>query len=432
MIAAMIALFVLGYLCIATEHILHINKATFALILCALLWAILGVCGFDRELLHGDMLKALGETSEIVFFLIGAMTIVELIDRYGGFSIIIKRIHARNKRQLMWILAIVTFILSAILDNMTTTIIMVMMMRRMLTVQRERWLFAAVIVMAANSGGAWSPIGDVTTIMLWMRNLVNSTSLVYMLIIPAIVSTIIPTWIATRFIKADPVEKLNEQDQRVGYVMSEHHPRISRGMLIGGVAGLIFVPIFKSITHLPPYMGILISLGFLWLATEVIVRRYDLDKKIEGRISQVMTRIDMSSVLFFLGILMAVSALGAAGILDNMAVWLNETFSNIFIINTFIGALSSIIDNVPLVAACMDMYAGAAGVDFAPDGLFWHLQAYCAGVGGSMLIIGSAAGVVAMAIEKISFTWYLKNFSWMAMLGYLAGVGVIALFELFL
>ncbi len=443
MVTTMILLFAVGYLCIATEHILHINKATFALILCGILWAILGSSGvIDSEQLSEGMLHSLGETAEIAFFLIGAMTIVELIDRYGGFSIITSEIHARNKRKLLWIIALTTFFLSAILDNMTSTIIMVMMMRRMLTEKRDRWLFASVIVMSANAGGAWSPIGDITTIMLWMKDYVTSTALISQLLIPSLISMIVPTWIASRFIKDEEVGNFNNLDQRTGYELAKHHPGISAFILISGVGLLLFVPIFKAITGMPPYMGILLSLGILWFMTEVIVHRYKLDGKIEGRISQIMTKIDLSTVLFFVGILMSVSALGTAGILTDLAAWLNATFSNVFAINTIIGSLSAIIDNVPLVAASMDMYpvispealltSTNAAYDslFTQDGLFWILQSFCAGVGGSMLIIGSAAGVVAMAIEKISFTWYLKHFSWMALVGYLVGIGTIALIQL--
>lgn len=440
MITTMIVLFVIGYIGIASEHVLHINKATFALIMCGVLWAVYAMCGHDPNLSE-DMILALGDTCEIVVFLIGAMTIVELIDRYGGFNIIVHHIKAKNKRGLMWVLAVVAFFLSAILDNMTTTIIMVMMLRRMLSDQKERWMFASVIVLSANAGGAWSPIGDISTIMLWMKNYVSSLDLIENLLIPSLVSVVVPTWIATRFVKSEPVEALNESDRRVGYVLSEHHYGLSVAILVCGVAGLLFVPVFKAVTHLPPYMGILISLGVLWLVTELIVRHYELDGKMEGRISQVVKNIDMSTILFFLGILMAVAALSQSGILGELAAWLNDTFHEVYIINGIIGVLSSIVDNVPLVAACMNMYpvmteaTAAVSADpsyallFVEDGLFWHLLTFCAGVGGSLLIIGSAAGVVAMGIEKISFTWYLKRITWMALAGYVAGISAIALIE---
>lgn len=443
MIAALLIIFIIGYLLIASEHVLHVNKATFALIMCGLLWAIYSVCSHDPDI-SSEMIEALGDTCEIVVFLIGAMTIVELIDRYGGFHIIVHNLTASNKRKLMWILALVAFFLSAVLDNMTTTIIMVMMLRRMFADQKERWIFACVIVLAANSGGAWSPIGDITTIMLWMKNYVSSVDLIINLLLPSLISVVVPVIIASRMIPANPVEPLNEQDERVGYQLSEHHKNLSILILCLGVAGLLFVPVFKATTHLAPYMGILLSLGILWLITELLVRHFKLDGKIEGRVSQVIRHIDMSTILFFLGILMAVAALSQAGILGNLASWLNVTFHDVYVINGIIGILSSIVDNVPLVAACMEMYpvandaAIAASTDpsftalFVEDGLFWHLLTFCAGVGGSMLIIGSAAGVVAMGIEKIPFMWYVKNFTWLALIGYLCGMGVIWLESLIL
>ncbi len=387
----MIALFVLGYLMIALEHVLNVNKATFALLMSGILWAVYAMCSHDPNLSE-DMVIALGDTCEIVVFLIGAMTIVELIDRYGGFNIIVHRIHAKNKRGLMWVLALVAFFMSSILDNMTTTIIMVMMLRRLLSNQKERWLFACVIVLAANSGGAWSPIGDITTIMLWMKNYVSSVDLIVNLLIPSLVSVVIPTFIATRYVKSEPVEQLNSGDQRIGYELSRHHRGLSKLVLCCGVAGLLFVPIFKSITHLPPYMGILISLGCLWLLTELIVRHYRLDGKIEGRISQVVRHIDMSTILFFLGILLSVGALQQAGILNELAHWLDRNLHEPYTINGIIGVLSSIVDNVPLVAACMNMYPVATD---------------------------------AMGIEKIPFMWYAKRITWLAFLGYVAGIATI-------
>ena len=433
MITFMIVVFVVGYLLIALEHVLNINKATFALMMSGILWAAYSLCSHDPNLSE-DLVIALGDTCEIIVFLIGAMTIVELIDRYGGFNIIVHKIKANNKRGLMWVMAFVAFFLSSILDNMTTTIIMVMMLRRMLSNVKERWIFACVIVLAANSGGAWSPIGDITTIMLWMKSYVSSFDLIINLLIPSLISMVIPTWIATHYIKGEPVEELNSNDSRIGYVVSEHHRGLSVLILVCGVAGLLFVPVFKSTTHLPPYMGILISLGFLWLLTELIVRHYKLDGKMEGRISQVVRHIDMSTILFFLGILLSVGALQQAGILNHLAHWLDSTFHQPYLINGIIGVLSSIIDNVPLVAACMNMYpvvtesmlATVADPSwaalFVEDGLFWHLLTFCAGVGGSLLIIGSAAGVVAMGIEKIPFLWYAKRITWLAFIGYLAGM----------
>ncbi len=442
MVTLMLIVFVLGYLMIAFEHVTHINKATFALLMCGVLWAIyaLGVSdpAVTHEVISERLVEALGDTCEIVVFLIGAMTIVELIDKYGGFGLIINRIHADNKRGMMWILATVAFFMSSVLDNMTTTIIMVMMLRRMLSDVKERWLFACVIVIAANSGGAWSPIGDITTIMLWMKNYVSSVDLIVNLIVPCIISVVIPTFIATRFIKAAPMEPIVPDSERIGFHVNEQMPGLSRAILLCGVGGLLFVPVFKACTGLPPYMGIIISLSVLWLVTELVVRHYKLDGKMEGRISQALKSIDMPTILFFLGILMAVSALQQAHILTHMAEWLDENVHEPYIISGIIGVLSSIVDNVPLVAACMNMYPVSApdavgyAAYFVQDGLFWHLLTFCAGVGGSMLIIGSAAGVVAMGIEKIPFMWYLKRISWMAFAGYIAGIVVIWLETFFI
>lgn len=436
MIAALIVIFLVGYFFIAAEHVISVNKASIAILMCGLLWAVYAVCSHD-PMISTDMVEALGDTCEIVVFLIGAMTIVELIDRYGGFRFIIDNIKASNKRMLLWLMAFIAFFLSAILDNMTTTIIMVMMLRKLLSEQKERWLFACVIVLSANAGGAWSPIGDITTIMLWMKNCVSSVDLIINLLLPSIISVIVPVIMASLMIKPQPLVVVKDLEYRTGYDLYENNRKVSVLILICGIMGLLFVPVFKALTHLAPYIGILFSLGCLWVLTEIVVKKYSLDDKMDGRISQIIKHIDMPTIIFFLGILMAVAALGQAGILESLALWLNETFHNVYIINGIIGILSSIVDNVPLVAACMDMYpvlepaAAEAALDpvyssyFVQDGLFWHLLTYCAGVGGSMLIIGSAAGVVAMGIEKIPFGWYLKRITLMALSGYLAGMAFI-------
>lgn len=436
MIAALIVIFVLGYVFIASEHFISVNKAGIAIIMCGLLWAVYACITHDPDI-STEMVEALGDTCEIVVFLIGAMTIVELVDRYGGFRIVVDNIKASNKRSLMWLLAFVSFFLSAILDNMTTTIIMVTMLQKILKEQKERWIFACVIVLSANAGGAWSPIGDITTIMLWMKNYVSSVNLILNLLLPSIVSVVVPLIIASTMIESKPMEPVINTESGIGFNLYENNRRISVLILCCGVLGLLFVPVFKSLTHLAPYVGILLSLGILWVITEIIVNKYNLEGKMDGRISQIIRHIDMPTIIFFLGILMSVAALGQSGILGNLAAWLNETFHNVYIINGIIGILSSIVDNVPLVAACMEMYPVAddvmiqASLDpvymsyFVEDGLFWHLLTFCAGVGGSMLIIGSAAGVVAMGIEKIPFMWYLKRISLMALSGYLAGMAFI-------
>lgn len=431
----MIIIFTIGYILIALEHKLEINKATFALLMSGVLWTVFAATGVCPDVVPA-IGRHLGETCEILVFLIGAMTIVELIDKYEGFNFITKYVKAKSKKKLLVILSIITFFMSAVLDNMTTTIIMVMLLRRMLINKTDRWLFAGVIVIAANSGGAWSPIGDVTTIMLWMNENVTSGDLIENLFLPSIVSLIIPVLIACRMIKKNDgmsvaTVKVSETPSTQLFVVN---PQLSRLVLILGVAGLLFVPVFKTITGLPPYMGIMISLGVLWFITEIIVRREHLDSSIEGRVSQALRNIDMPTILFFLGILMAVGALQEAGILTNLANWLDATIHEPYIINAAIGLLSSVIDNVPLVAACINMYpivdpATLATVadptyaaNFVENGLFWHLLTFCAGVGGSLLIIGSAAGVVAMGIEKIQFWWYCKNITLMALAGYIGGI----------
>ncbi|MEG1622977.1 MAG: sodium:proton antiporter NhaD [Alistipes sp.] len=437
MILSMILIFIAGYFFIAMEHKLHINKSAFALLMCGALWTIYALFARDANISH-ELLDHLGDTCEILVFLIGAMTIVDLIDSLGGFSVITDHITTHNKRKLLWLLSLITFFMSAVLDNMTTAIIMIMLLRRIITEKRELWIFASIIVIAANSGGAWSPIGDVTTIMLWMRGNVTSINLMQSLFIPCLASILIPTAIAVRSIghealpDASKLEKTAETNPEIRY------PRLSRFILVMGIAGLLFVPIFKSLTGLPPYMGMMISLGALWVLTEIIYdHRPNIEESIKNRVSKVLKHIDMSTILFFLGILMSVGALQSAGILANIAQLLDNQMHEVFAINTIIGVFSSIIDNVPLVAACMGMYpiadaaAIAASADpaylsaFVSDGVFWHLLTYCAGVGGSLLIIGSAAGVVAMGLENIPFGWYFKKITGLAFVGYIAGIFII-------
>ena len=434
----MILLFVVGYAFIALEHKVKVDKSAIALLMCGAIWTIFSLWGHDANISH-EMVDHLGDTCEILVFLIGAMTIVDLIDSHGGFNVITDHIKTRNKHKLMWLLAIITFFMSAALDNMTTTIIMVMLLRRIIADQKERWIYASLIVIAANSGGAWSPIGDVTTIMLWMRGNVTSAALMGTLFVPCIVSVIIPTAIAVRYVRNEDTAPVDENaleaelPQGVG-------PRLSKFILVTGVISLLFVPVFKSITHLPPYMGMMVSLGVMWVLTEIIYdRKRGIEESIKCRVSKVLKHIDMPTILFFLGILMSVAALQSAGVLTDVANWLDKQVHEVFTIAGVIGLLSSLIDNVPLVAACMGMYpimdaaAVAASADpaymqsFVADGLFWHLLTYCAGVGGSLLIIGSAAGVVAMGLEKINFGWYFKKITLLAFAGYLAGILIIFL-----
>ncbi len=438
----MILIFVLGYVFIALEHKVRIDKAAIALVMCGLLWTVYSLLAHDARL-DAEIIEHLGDTSEILFFLIGAMTIVDLIDSHGGFNVITDHITTRNKRKLMWLLSLITFFMSAALDNMTTTIIMVMLLRRLITDNRERWIFASVIVIAANSGGAWSPIGDVTTIMLWMRGNVSAWALVRNLFLPCLVSVVVPTALALRYIgrgsvEAAPQSAANGLPPCVG-------PRLQKFMLITGVLSLLFVPVFKTLTGLPPYMGMMVALGVMWIGTEIIWdTRRCIEDSIQNRVSKVLKHIDMPTILFFLGILMAVAALESAGILASFAHTLDKNVHEAFTIAGVTGLLSSVVDNVPLVAACMGMYpiADAATIaasadpaymqSFVQDGIFWHLLTFCAGVGGSLLIIGSAAGVVAMGLEKINFGWYLKHISLLALAGYAAGMLVIYLEHLLL
>ena len=439
MIIAIIVVFILGYMAIALEHPLKVDKTASVLFLGMLLWTMyaVGVLSGDvfpdrnMDLLNGSIIEHMGDISEILFFLIGAMTIVELIDVHGGFSVITERITTRKKRKLLWLLSFVTFFMSAVLDNLTTSIVMIMLLRKLISEQKERWIFGSMIVIAANSGGAWSPIGDITTIMLWVRGNVTTEGLLSNILLPSIVSMLVPlAIISTRLDKAvlPPVAISATGNDTV--TKSDKNR-----FFIFGVVSLLLVPVFKSLTHLPPFIGVLFFLSLLWIYTEYYYNNKTVNKEREYRILRVLSRIDIPTILFFLGILMAVAVLQETGILANMALYLDEKVHNVYIINIVLGILSSIVDNVPLVAAAMGMYPladpaalsslpaaeAAYAMNFVQDGIFWEFLSYCAGVGGSMLIIGSAAGVVVMGLEKINFIWYLKNISLLALLGYLAG-----------
>lgn len=440
----MIILFLIGYVAIAMEHPLKINKAATALLLAVTLWVL--YIFFAPTLFPGmsieevrslvtdkQLIEHLGDISEILFFLLGAMTIVELVDVHGGFRIITDHINTRNKKKLLWILSFVTFFLSAILDNMTTAIVMTMLLRKLVSDKKDRILFASIVIIAANSGGAFSPIGDVTTIMLWINNNVTTGSLISELFLPSLVSVIIPVFLASLSLKGEFAAKSDTNDHELN---AHTHPaalvvsNIERNSIFFiGVGSLIFVPIFKTITHLPPFIGILFGLSILWIYTEILYhKKKDVDESRKARISHILTRIDTTTILFFLGILMAVAVLQESGILGSFSALLDKEVGNYYIINIIIGLLSSVVDNVPLVAGAMGMYnIDPQSIQFAQDGLFWIFLAYCAGVGGSILIIGSAAGVVVMGLEKINFLWYMKKISWMALLGYLAGAAVYIL-----
>ena len=450
MYAALVVVFIIGYLLIALEHPIKIDKSATALLLGMVMWVLFilgadalpfvvekaaehGHAGHLSDFVNAEILHHMGEIATTLFFLIGAMTIVELVDVHGGFSIITDRITSRDKKKLLWILSFVTFFMSAILDNLTTSIVMVLLLRKLVSDPKERWLYASMIIIAANAGGAWSPIGDITTIMLWVKGNVSTVSVIAYIILPSLVAMILPLLLVSGKLKGqlDKVEtKTNAQEN--------HVTKKERNMLFYlGVGGLIFVPIFKTITHLPPFIGMLFSLSILWIVTELMYNKKALDPQRQHRLPRILQRIDTPTILFFLGILMAVAVLQSTGILGDMANLLAEKVGNVNVINIVLGFLSSIVDNVPLVAAAQGMYeiipveqaqtlaAGHWDLNFVQDGAFWLLLTYCAGVGGSMLIIGSAAGVVVMGLEKINFGWYLKNITIIAALGYLAGAAVL-------
>jgi Na+/H+ antiporter NhaD/arsenite permease-like protein len=478
MFIIMIVLFLLGYLAIALEHPLKIEKAASALILGSVLWAVYALfsepilsLGFShsweelkmmsREILH-DIAPAMSadqfatspfreivnlaghahdfvkdelehhliETAEILFFLFGAMTIVEVIDQHQGFTVITDRISTSSKVKLLWILGVLTFFMSAVLDNLTTTIVMIALLRKLISDKPTRWIFASMIVIAANAGGAWSPIGDVTTIMLWIGGQITTVNIIVKVIIPSLINLVVPLAILSFTMKGNV-----RRPEKPAYAAELTTPFERTFILILGVSMLLFVPVFKTLTHLPPYVGMLFGLGILWLVSEIMHRDKAEEVKKKLTIFHIVKKVDTPTIFFFLGILSAVAALQSAGQLSLLAEYLDEKLGNIYLINVAIGALSAVVDNVPLVAGAMGMYDivtpdmlrlaadPAYASFFVQDGLFWELLAYCAGTGGSMLIIGSAAGVAAMGLERIDFIWYMKKISLLALSGYLAGAG---------
>lgn len=447
---AIIIVFVVGYLFIALESVTKVNKAAVALLMFVVVWTLYMLDpGYFVQLMHPqfmDILKLehpglgnsvdpvltfvtdiiqnhLGDTGTTLFFLMGAMTIVEVVDQNGGFDWVRRVMHTKSKRALLWRIAFMTFFLSAILDNMTTSIVMIMILRKLVPQHKDRIIYAALVIIAANSGGAFSPIGDVTTIMLWNKGLITAAGVISEILIPSIISMVIPALILQMGLKGNLDEGVKEADavQTPEQELSDFQRKV---VFWVGVGGLVFVPVFKTITHLPPFVGILLVLSLVWIVTEVFYAGLSTEKGArKKRVVNLIRNIDMSTILFFLGILMAVSCLAEIGALTALGKGLNVTFNgNHFMVTGIIGVLSSIVDNVPLVAGCMGMYPVQAMGDFATDGIFWQLLAYCAGVGGSMLIIGSAAGVVVMGLEKITFGWYMKHVSWIAFVGYIAGI----------
>lgn len=424
MVTAIVIFFILGYLCIALESVLKINKAVPALLMCVVCWTLYA-CGAapDDVDTSSRLLHHLGETCEILFFLMGAMTIVEIVDANGGFYFVQDVLSTRSKRALLWRITFMTFILSAILDNLTTSIVMVMVLRKLVADPKDRMLFGGMIIIAANAGGAFSPIGDVTTIMLWIKGMISTGGVISQLLAPSLIAVVVSALCTSLYLKGEL--QAPERNEAPGQANNPDRMLI----LCVGVGGLVFVPIFRMLTGLAPFMGILLALGVLWLVSEYRCNRHALFcESSHLKVTTLLSRIDMATILFFLGILLAVATLQETGVLSAFGKWLNEASDgNHYLVTGIIGVVSSIVDNVPLVAGCMDMYPIAASGDFGVDGLFWQLLAYCAGVGGSMLIIGSAAGVVVMGLEKISFGWYLRRFTWIAFVGYVSGIGVYAL-----
>ena len=459
MTTAIITVFVVGYLFIALESLTKINKAGIAILMGIACWVLLlmgaseyGPAIIDKALKIGILSEEsarnimenyssymcrglfqhyLAEVSETILFLMGAMTVVETVDSHGGFRFVKKALYTPNPKSLLWKVCIMTFFLSATLDNMTTSIVMIMVLKSLISDKELRMKFAGMVIIAANAGGAFSPIGDVTTIMLWIKGCVSTTGIITGIFIPSVICMVVPALIVMFSLKGTIAAPQDEDGS------GEDKPVFRSAMrnlvFAIGVGGLVFVPIFHNLTGLPPFMGVLLDLGLLWIVTELVIgyEHKDQDAYEKARISSIISRIDMSTILFFLGILIAVDAVAATGTLETLGEWLNVNVGNIYLVDSIVGVASSIVDNVPLVASAMGMYpiadasmvaADPVMTNYVQDGLFWELLAYCAGTGGSLLIIGSAAGVVVMGLEKISFIWYLKKFTLLAASGYFAGV----------
>jgi len=420
MITIISILFIAGYIAIAMEHPLKVNKAATALITGALCWTVFALYAEDKHTAGHLVSEYLGEVAGILFFLLGAMTIVELIDAHDGFEVITSRIRTTSKRKLVWILGILTFFLSAVLDNLTTTIVIISLLRVLIPDKKDRLLFAGLTIIAANAGGAWSPIGDVTTTMLWIGGQITASSIILQTILPSIVCFLVPAFIISRQVSGN-AERVPDETSETDITST---PKERKLVFWVGLGSLLFVPVFKTVTHLPPYMGVLLGLGVMWVVTELIHHEKDEAEKGVLSVNHALRKIDTPSILFFLGILLAIAALQATGVLGSLALSLDRSVGNISLVTIIIGLLSSVVDNVPLVAAAQGMYS----LEQYPTGhFFWEFLAYCAGTGGSCLIIGSAAGVAAMGLEKIEFFWYLKKIGWLAFLGYIAGAAVFLL-----
>lgn len=416
MITILIIVFALGYLAITLEHTIKINKSATALITAVICWTLIISNAASKELIIEQLSHHLSSISEIVFFLLGAMTIVEIIDAHDGFQNITESIKTTNKTKLIWLISVITFFLSAVLDNLTTTIVMISILNKLIEDKKIKWLLLGLVIISSNAGGAWSPIGDVTTTMLWIGGQISPLNIIQQTFLASLVSMIVPTLIINYIIKGNIELKPNVENN-----LNFNTNSFERNLIFYvGIGCLLFVPIFKTITHLPPYMGILLSLGIIWTITELIHKRKRDNEKGILSVSHALRKIDTPSILFFFGILMSISSLEVVGILPQMASTLNSSVGNINVVAICIGLLSAVFDNVPLVAALQSMYSLN---DYPQDHYFWELLAFTAGTGGSCLIIGSAAGVAVMGIEKIDFFWYLKKMSWIALIGFIAGVG---------
>ena len=425
----MIAVFILGYAAIAFEHNLKIDKAAAALVTGVLCWTFYLFGGAELHEAEHALLEHLSEISGILFFRLGAMTIVEVVDAHEGFAVITDKIKTKNVRSLLWTISILTFFFSAILDNLTTSIVMISLLRKLVKDQNTRWLFAGVVVIAANAGGAFSPIGDVTTTMLWIGGQVTTMNIIAYIFLPSVICMLVPVLYLTFTMKGEVERPASESTASHGVEISKSE-QIT--VLIAGVSGLLFVPIFKTVTHLPPFMGMMLSLGVIWLLTDIMHRHKSPNVRRSIGVLGVLRKVDTPSVLFFLGILLAVASLQTGGQLNDLAKALDSSIGTdsqggIYLVGSIIGVLSAIVDNVPLVAASMGMYPIAEVGYFAQDDLFWKFLAFCAGTGGSLLIIGSAAGVAVMGLERIPFGWYLKKISFLALLGYVAGIAAYIL-----
>lgn len=420
----LIIIFIVGYALIAFEHQIKLNKAATALLLGGICWTVYSLMTPEPHQVTEQLTHHLGELSGILFFLLGAMTIVELIDAHDGFDLISSRINQTKKISLLWMISLITFFLSAVLDNLTTTIVMISLLRKLIKSDKDRLFFAGMIVIAANAGGAWSPIGDVTTTMLWINGQISSGNIILRLILPSLACIIAPLIILSIFMKGS-VERPEQNGETDRKPLTNRHKFI---VLISGLMVLILVPVFKTVTHLPPYLGILIGLGILWVITEILHGAKNDEDKNNLSVVYALRKADTPSILFFFGILICIAALQSTGILTNAANWMTSTLGNENSIAISLGLVSSVVDNVPLVAAAQGMYSLE---QYPMDHNFWTFLAYCTGTGGSALIIGSAAGVAAMGIEKIRFGWYLKRISLLALLGYFAGIGVYLLQNLF-